>query len=289
MALVQALRAPQTVTCKTQKRSPDRQAAREALEAPDWTTLVSDDAGALALAPVSLLHSSWSAPICNLQQAGGRLACCRNAALGRTGVGLLKSLKAARWSDLSLRCVAPHPAPASSKRRSESRSQAPGGPSGQHSQPPISCAVHRRRNADRCGAPPFAAAAAACCTNAAGPTRPPTRRRLDRHRSRGMSGSPSADRLGQALSSYSLRPPAEGAADSEPPPVLQAPTDVSAAGVVLENARLGGVHSVVSEGVASAGLPPQVGPMGCELACTCAAAPAPLCCRAAARAPACLG
>lgn len=91
-----------------------------------------------------------------------------------------------------------------------------------------------------------------------------------------MSGSPSADRLGQALSSYSLRPPAEGAADSEPPLVLQAPTDVSAAGVVLENARLGGVHSVVSEGVASAGLPPQVGPTGCELACTGAAAPAPL-------------
>lgn len=80
-----------------------------------------------------------------------------------------------------------------------------------------------------------------------------------------MSGSPSADRLGQALSSYSLRPPAEGAADSGPPPVLQAPTDVSAAGVVLENARLGGVHSVASEGVASAGLPPQVGRRGWAL------------------------
>lgn len=80
-----------------------------------------------------------------------------------------------------------------------------------------------------------------------------------------MSGSPSADRLGQALSSYSLRPPAEGAADSGPPPVLQAPTDVSAAGVVLENARLGGVHSVASEGVASAGLPPQVGRLGWAL------------------------
>lgn len=85
-----------------------------------------------------------------------------------------------------------------------------------------------------------------------------------------MSGSPSADRLGQALSSYSLRPPAEGAADSGPPPVLQAPTDVSAAGVVLENARLGGVHSVASEGVASAGLPPQVGGRwGPLLTCMC--------------------
>ena len=40
MALFEAVRAPQTVTCQTQKRSPDRQAAQEALEAPDWTTLV---------------------------------------------------------------------------------------------------------------------------------------------------------------------------------------------------------------------------------------------------------
>lgn len=68
----------------------------------------------------------------------------------------------------------------------------------------------------------------------------------------------SSDRLGQVLSGSALRAPdpsaQEGAADSAPAPVAlqaQAPTDVSAAGIVLENPP-------VSEGVASAGLPPQV-------------------------------
>lgn len=65
----------------------------------------------------------------------------------------------------------------------------------------------------------------------------------------------SSDRLGQVLSGSAVLPDPvaqEGGADSAPAPVaLQAPTDVSAAGIVLENPP-------VSEGVASAGLPPQV-------------------------------
>lgn len=68
----------------------------------------------------------------------------------------------------------------------------------------------------------------------------------------------SSDRLGQVLSGSAVLPDPvaqEGGADSAPAPVaLQAPTDVSAAGIVLENPP-------VSEGVASAGLPPQA-PLG---------------------------
>ncbi|KAL4428057.1 hypothetical protein ABPG75_002146 [Micractinium tetrahymenae] len=69
----------------------------------------------------------------------------------------------------------------------------------------------------------------------------------------------SSDRLGEVLSgSAVLRAPdpaaQEGGADSAPAPVAGAPTDVSAAGIVLENPP-------VSEGVASAGLPPQA-PLG---------------------------
>ena len=68
-----------------------------------------------------------------------------------------------------------------------------------------------------------------------------------------MSQSPSADRLAEVLSAGALQPPAEGAADSAPPPAQAAPTDISAAAVADQR-----VVSSVSEGVASAGLPPQV-------------------------------
>lgn len=66
----------------------------------------------------------------------------------------------------------------------------------------------------------------------------------------------SADRLGQALSGRSFRPP-ENAQVADSTPLLQAaPTDVSAAGMVLESQRP--QSGAASEGVASAGLPPQV-------------------------------
>lgn len=65
-----------------------------------------------------------------------------------------------------------------------------------------------------------------------------------------MSLQASADRLGQVLSGQVLQADAqEGAADSAPEPAVQpAPTDISAAGIVLENQR-----QSVSEGVASVG------------------------------------
>jgi hypothetical protein len=64
-----------------------------------------------------------------------------------------------------------------------------------------------------------------------------------------MSFEASADRLGQVLSGQALQADAqEGGADSAPEPVVQAPTDISAAGIVLENQR-----QSVSEGVASVG------------------------------------